>query len=91
MGDDLARRVGQRVRFARQAAHQTQAVVAGLSGITTDYLYQIERGKKLPTLPVLVAIAAALGTSSAACSARTSRPPRCRRAQLTPPAPFTRP
>lgn len=66
MGDELARRVGQRVRFARQAGHQTQAVVAGLAGITTDYLYQIERGKKLPTLPVLLAIANALGASAAA-------------------------
>lgn len=37
-----------------QGNHQTQAVVAGLSGITTDYLYQIERGKKLPALPVAV-------------------------------------
>jgi transcriptional regulator with XRE-family HTH domain len=60
MGDELAQRVGQRVRFARQANRQTQAVVAGLSGITTDYLYQIERGKKLPTVPVLLAISKAL-------------------------------
>lgn len=66
MGDELARRVGQRVRFARQAKHQTQAVVAGLAAITTDYLYQIERGKKLPTLPVLLAIANALGMSASA-------------------------
>lgn len=60
MSDELAKLVGDRVRFARQANHQTQSVVAGLSGITTDYLYQIERGKKLPTLPVLLAITSAL-------------------------------
>lgn len=58
--DDLAKRLGERIRFARQANQQTQAVVAGLSGITTDYLYQIERGKKLPTLPVFLAVATAV-------------------------------
>lgn len=57
---DLARALGERVRYARQANHQTQAVVAGLSGITTDYLYQIERGKKLPAVPVLMRLARVL-------------------------------
>ncbi|MCI2422145.1 helix-turn-helix domain-containing protein [Saccharopolyspora sp. K220] len=60
MVDQLALDVGERVRFHRLAAKKTQNVVAGLAGITTDYLYQIERGKKLPTVPVLVAIADAL-------------------------------
>jgi transcriptional regulator with XRE-family HTH domain len=58
--DELARAFGERVRFARKGNHQTQAVVAGLSGITTDYLYQIERGKKLPALPVAVQLAEVL-------------------------------
>lgn len=60
MDNDLAKALGERVRFARQANHQTQAVVAGLSGITTDYLYQIERGKKMPAVPVLVRLAEVL-------------------------------
>jgi DNA-binding XRE family transcriptional regulator len=60
MDDQLAQDVGERVRFRRAANHQTQVVVAGLAGITADYLYQIERGKKLPTLPVLMALAQAL-------------------------------
>ncbi|MBB4910591.1 helix-turn-helix domain-containing protein [Actinophytocola algeriensis] len=60
MDDELARTFGQRVRFARQGNRQTQSVVAGLSGITTDYLYQIERGKKLPALPVAVELARVL-------------------------------
>lgn len=60
MDDELARAFGERARFARQRSHQTQAVVAGLSGITTDYLYQIERGKKLPALPVAMQLAKAL-------------------------------
>jgi transcriptional regulator with XRE-family HTH domain len=57
MDEQLARTVGARVRAARLADHRTQAVIAGLAGITTDYLYQIERGKKLPTIPVLAQLA----------------------------------
>ena len=60
MDERLARQIGGRVRAARVAGRQTQAVVAGLAGITTDYLYQIERGKKLPTLPVLLQLAEVL-------------------------------
>lgn len=60
MDEQLAARIGARVRAARVANHQTQAVVAGLAGITTDYLYQVERGKKLPTISVLVQLAAVL-------------------------------
>jgi transcriptional regulator with XRE-family HTH domain len=63
MDGDLAMALGERVRFARQANHQTQAIVAGLSGITADYLYQIERGKKLPDLPVLLQLARVLRVS----------------------------
>lgn len=60
MNADLAHVVGERVRFYRTAAHKTKTVVAGLAGITPDYLYQIERGQKLPTLPVLAQLAGAL-------------------------------
>jgi transcriptional regulator with XRE-family HTH domain len=66
MDDELARAFGERARFARQSNHQTQAVVAGLSGITTDYLYQIERGKKLPALPVAMQLANVLRVPLAA-------------------------
>lgn len=66
MAEHLAQEVGERVRFHRLATKKTQLVVAGLAGITTDYLYQIERGKKIPTLPVLVALARALDRSPAA-------------------------
>jgi transcriptional regulator with XRE-family HTH domain len=52
--DELALIIGARVRVARIANRQTQTVVAGLAGITPDYLYQIERGKKLPAVPVLL-------------------------------------
>ncbi|WP_051400091.1 helix-turn-helix domain-containing protein [Haloechinothrix halophila] len=55
--EQLARIVGERVRFYRATARKTKTVVAGLAGITPDYLYQIERGQKLPTLTVLAQLA----------------------------------
>ena len=92
---DLARRLGGRLRRTRLSQRRQQTVVAGLAGITTDYLYQIERGLKLPSLPVLaelarvldVPVAALLGKSRGsenAPSTRTStnQPPRPGRAGL---------
>lgn len=57
MDEQLAARIGARLRFHRTAKRRTQVVVAGLAGITPDYLYQLERGKKLPTIPVLAQLA----------------------------------
>lgn len=45
--------IGDRVRFYRKAQGKTQAVVAGLAGISEDYLSQIERGRKHPALPLV--------------------------------------
>lgn len=64
MGEDVARSIGERVRFYRTAARRTKAVVAGLAGITPDYLYQIERGQKVPTVAVLTQLADVLGVSA---------------------------
>lgn len=61
MGEQVASDIGSRVRFYRLTGRKTQTVIAGLAGITTDHLYQIERGKKTPTLAVLLALADALG------------------------------
>ncbi|WP_242613136.1 helix-turn-helix domain-containing protein [Herbihabitans rhizosphaerae] len=58
--DHLARVVGDRIRFYRTAARRTKTVVAGLVGITPDYLYQIERGQKVPTIEVLTRLAEVL-------------------------------
>src|SRR3989442_999116 len=58
--EQLARVIGARVRAARAASRRTQVVVAGLAGITTDYLHQIEHGKKLPTIAVLTQLAQVL-------------------------------
>lgn len=44
MDEDLAKLVGHRVRFSRTVTGRTRIAVAGLTGITPDYLYQIERG-----------------------------------------------
>ncbi len=54
-------RIGERLRFYRQAKGKTQAVVAGLAGVTEDYLSQIERGLKTPTIGVLHQFAKILG------------------------------
>jgi transcriptional regulator with XRE-family HTH domain len=58
--------IGERVRFYREAQHKTQAVVAGLAGITDDYLSQIERGLKTPTIALLHRIARILGVPTSA-------------------------
>lgn len=55
--DDLP--IGERVRFYRRG--RSQAVVAGLAQITENYLSQIERGLKTPTVGVLQRLAAVLG------------------------------
>lgn len=54
-------RIGERIRFYRQGKGKSQAVVAGLAGVTEDYLSQIERGLKTPTLMVLHRFAKILG------------------------------
>src|SRR6266513_155385 len=60
MDEQLAGVIGTRLRAARVASHRTQVVVAGLAGITADYLHQIEHGNKLPTIPVLTQLARVL-------------------------------
>ncbi|MGH3964025.1 MAG: helix-turn-helix domain-containing protein [Pseudonocardiaceae bacterium] len=65
MDEHLARVIGERVRARRTAGRRKKTVVAGLTGITADYLYQIERGMKLPTVTVLAKLAEVLGLSVA--------------------------
>lgn len=52
--------IGARVRLHRERSGKSQAVVAGLAGISEDYLGQIERGRKRPSAGVIQALAAAL-------------------------------
>lgn len=63
--------IGDRIRHYRRGRRQD--VVAGLVGIAPDYLGQIERGLKTPSLPILYAIAQELGVPVAALLAE--RPP----------------
>ncbi|HWU07558.1 MAG TPA: helix-turn-helix transcriptional regulator [Streptomyces sp.] len=55
---------GERVRELRRRQGRTQAAVAGLCGITTDYLSQIERGHKTPSSDVVARLAAELQVSA---------------------------
>ena len=82
MDEQLARAIGERVRAHRTTGRRKQTVVAGLTGITADYLYQIERGMKLSTITVLARLAEVLGVSVAellgqesTASGRTSQVP----------------
>ncbi|MFI9554821.1 helix-turn-helix domain-containing protein [Nonomuraea endophytica] len=52
--------IGERVRFYRTARNKKQAVVAGLAGISENYLSQIERGVRTPTIALLHQLARVL-------------------------------
>ncbi|WP_223776965.1 transcriptional regulator [Streptomyces sp. 135] len=56
--------IGDRIRHYRGGRRQD--AVAGLVGISPDYLSQIERGLKMPSLPILYALAQELGVPTAA-------------------------
>jgi hypothetical protein len=64
MDEQLAVTIGERVRLRCLASRMPKTVIAGLAGITPDYLYQIERGLKLPTVTVLKQLADVLGVST---------------------------
>lgn len=52
-GDDLARRLGHRIRTRRTALGRTLAEVAGEADMSVSYLSAIEHGTNVPSLPVL--------------------------------------
>ncbi|MFJ9346095.1 helix-turn-helix domain-containing protein [Streptomyces sp. NPDC101237] len=56
--------IGDRIRHYRGGRRQD--AVTGLVGIAPDYLSQIERGIKVPSLPILYALAQELGVPAAA-------------------------
>ncbi|MFF3642109.1 helix-turn-helix domain-containing protein [Streptomyces sp. NPDC002564] len=56
--------IGDRIRHYRGGRRQES--VAGLAGISVNYLSQIERGLKMPSLPILYALAQELGVPAAA-------------------------
>jgi transcriptional regulator with XRE-family HTH domain len=53
-------RIGERLRFYRLAKGKTQVVVAGLAGVSREYLSLIERGEKTPTIGLLQQLAKVL-------------------------------
>lgn len=59
----LGRTFAQRLRWHRRRQGKSQAVVAGLAGVNAEYVGQIERGQRTPSLDVVEAIANALGVT----------------------------
>jgi transcriptional regulator with XRE-family HTH domain len=58
--DDLARRLGARVRERRLAQGRTLADVASEAGVSVSYLSAIELGTNVPSLPILARLVHAL-------------------------------
>lgn len=57
----LARRLGARIRAIRAEVGITQETLAWESGVSKSYVSEIEAGKSVPTIHVLVALARRLG------------------------------
>lgn len=56
---------GRKVRAVRDAVHMSRELAAEKSGITVNYLGEVERGEKWPSLEIICAIATSLGVSPA--------------------------
>jgi transcriptional regulator with XRE-family HTH domain len=64
---------GQELREERQDVGRTLADVAEAAGVSTQYLSEIERGRKEPSSEVLQAVAGALGLRLVDLTTRVSR------------------
>jgi transcriptional regulator with XRE-family HTH domain len=65
--------VGQELREERQRQERTLADVSEESGVSTQYLSEIERGRKEPSSEILGAVAGALGLRLVDLTARITR------------------
>jgi len=65
--------VGHELREERRTAGRTLADVAGQAGVSTQYLSEVERGRKEPSSEVLGAVAGALGLRLVDLTSRVSR------------------
>ncbi len=65
--------VGRELREERRQADRTLADVAADAGVSTQYLSEVERGRKEPSSEVLGAVAGALGLRLVDLSGRVSR------------------
>jgi transcriptional regulator with XRE-family HTH domain len=54
---------GRELREERQAQERTLADVAGEAGVSTQYLSEVERGRKEPSSEIVEAISGSLGLS----------------------------
>ena len=55
--------LGQKIRKLRNLHHMSQAKLAELIDVSTNYIGQIERGDRKPSLETLVALCNALNTN----------------------------
>ena len=65
--------VGRELRDERQGAGRTLADVAKEAGVSTQYLSEVERGRKEPSSEVLQAVAGALGLRLVDLTVRVAR------------------
>jgi transcriptional regulator with XRE-family HTH domain len=75
MSDDVARRVGARMRALRLAQGLTQAEVSERAGFTVKYVNEIENGRRrdLPLSTLAAIVERGLGASLSAVFARETR------------------
>lgn len=84
MERDLAKRIGQNTRAARQAQGLTQADAAERVGVSSEFYGRLERGTSMPSVPTLVRLAEGLATTpdvllgfaAAPAAAKKATPPR---------------
>ena len=65
--------VGRELRQERLGQDRTLADVAGDAGVSTQYLSEVERGRKEPSSEVLEAVGGALGLTLVDLTARVTR------------------
>ena len=61
--DELLSNIGTRLRTAREALGLSQEAVAARAQLNTSYLSQIERGRKMASLEVLMRLSGAVNLS----------------------------
>ena len=61
----LPKHFGETVRELRKEAELSQMVLAEKAGLTLNYIGNVERGEKMPSLETVIRIASAFGMSGA--------------------------
>lgn len=56
--------IKMRIRAVRKAQGLTIVKLAEISGVSVAHISDIERGKKMPTLPIICVLACALGVDA---------------------------